>query len=187
MITWISNVVTGRYQHWNDTNNTYISFLLERSKEFPPAIEPLFTQFTLSSYTVVDFLVGPDKGSKRIIKIDPKTITSEQFRLLHNLNIWTFVALFGRQNPQLRDSFYAACRDFIGLEEVENGRSLTQTAIEMEEIDISKVCLTLYPEITCILKIRSKSIFDELMLTPLFTAVYSGAVEAYKKEIEKIK
>ena len=185
MITWLSNVVTGRFRHWNDANNTHISALFERSKEFPPAIESLLTQFTIASYIVVDSLFGPDKGNKRIIKIDSKNITAEQFRSLHNLNIWTFVALFGLQNPQIRDSVFAACEDFIGVGE--NERRMIQSVSEMEEIDVGRVCSTLYPQITKTLGIQGEGVLDCFMLSPLISTAYSGAMDRYKIEIEKLK
>lgn len=185
MITWLSNVFTGRFRHWNEANNSYVSALVERAKQFPPAIEPLFTELTAASYVVVDSLVGPDKGSKRIIKKDPKDITAEQFRSLHNLNIWTFVALFGLQNPQFRDSFFAACKDFIGIQE--NEKRMAHHVLEMHEIDVGKICSTLFPEITKILGHQDEGFLDWFMLTPSFSIAYSQALEAYKQAMENLK
>jgi hypothetical protein len=185
MITWFSNVISGRFRHWNDTNNAYVSALVERAQQFPPAIEPLFIQLTAASYVVVDSLVGPDQGRKRIIKKDSKQITAEQFRSLHHLNIWTFMALFGYQNPQFRDSFFAACKDFIGIQE--NEKRVAQAVLQMEKLDVATICSALFPEITRVLDYEGGSILDWLLLTPSFSLAYSQAVEAYKDAIIELE
>jgi len=185
MITWLLNVLTGRICHWNDANNSYLSALVDRAKQFPPAIEPLFTQFTFASYIVVDSLVGPNKESKRIIKKDLKSITAEQFRALHNLNIWTFVALFGLQNPSFRDACFAACKDFIGIQE--NEKKMVQRVLEMEKTDVGQICSTLFPEITKVLEYQDEGFTDWIMVTPAFTMGYSQAMEAYKRAMENLK
>jgi hypothetical protein len=114
--------------------------------------------------------VGPNQGSKRIVKIDPKKITADQFRSLHHLNIWTFMALFGHQNPQLRDSFFAACKDFIGIQE--NEKRIAQYVLQMEEIDVGKICSTLFTEMAAILKYEGDGFLDWYMLTPAFSIAY---------------
>ena len=185
MITWLSNILSGRYRHWNKANNIYLNTLVARAKQFPPAIAPLFFQFTAASSIVVDLLVGPDQGSKKIIKKDPKEITAEQFWSLHHLNIWTFVAVFGRQNPQFRDPLFMASEDFVGIQE--NEKRIAQFVLQMEGIDAGKICSTLFLEIAKILEYESEGFLDWYMLTPCFSIGYSHAMKKYKETLSRLK
>lgn len=184
MITWLSNVVTGRFKHWNEANTSYVTELVERAKAFPPAIAPLFVQFTAASHAVIDSLLGPDKGRKRIIKIDPLRIKPEQFQALHHLNLWTFVALFVQQNPQFRDSFFAACEDYVGIQDRE--KRITQFVLEMKSMDIGKLCSQLFPEIAAIIHYQGEHFPNWVLLTPLVATAYSEAMEAYKNAMRKM-
>lgn len=185
MITWLAGIVTGRARHWREANTAYINVLVEVSKEFPPAIAPLFKEFTIASYIIVKRLVMSNGGTEQIIKIDLKNISPEQFQSLHNLNIWTFLALFSHQNPQYRDSFFAACNDFIGIRE--NESRMVQFVSNMDDIDVGNICATLYSEISKILRIKSDGLVDWLMLTPTFSYAYSDAMESYKREMANLK
>ena len=179
MINWISNVLSGRYRHWNDENNTYVNDLVERAKQFPPAIKPLFTNFTMASYGVVESLIGPDQGRHKIIKKDSKKINGQQFQSLHHLNIWAFISIFCHQNPKFRDSFFTACQDFIGMQE--NERELTEKVLGMEELDVGEVCSILFPRVSKILEYESGDLLDWYKLTPYFSSAYTQALEAYKQ------
>lgn len=186
MITWLSNVITGRFQHWNEANNTYISVLYARTKQFPPAIEPLLFHFIVGSLVLVEWLVGPDKGRKRIIKKDANTISAQQFQSLHNLNIWTFMALFGHQNPEFHDSFFAACEDFIGIHE--NEALLLKLILQMKQIDAVELYSAQFAEVSKILDYRNDMDPRELYaFSCLAATAYSDAIQGHKEALAKLK
>lgn len=185
MITWLWNVISGRLKHWNEANNAYVSDLLERAKAFPPAIEALFVQFTAASYIVVDSLVGPSRGGRRIIKKDCRTISRTQYAALHHLNLWAFVASFGVLNPQFRESIFAACRDFVGITDPET--KVVQKILRYEKLDVGKICSDLWPEITDILGYRSDGVLEWFLLVPPFSAGFVKAMEKWKEAFKELR
>ncbi len=51
----------------------------------------------------MDVLIGPDKGSERLIKKDPLQITREQFARMHTVILEYLVGIFLRRNPSFSD------------------------------------------------------------------------------------
>lgn len=182
MITWASNVLNGRLRHWNEANNNYVSALAERAKRLPAGIEPLLFGLIAASYNLVNYLVGPDRGTKRIIKKDPNDITAEQFQALHHLNIWTFVALFRRQNPHFPNSFSDACTELIGIRK--SDLAIAEYIAQMKAIDgdeFFELCSKHFAEIAKILDYKDWDFRDCYMFASLFAVAYSDAIKSYKE------
>jgi hypothetical protein len=114
MITMLSNVLTGRFRYWNENCNKYFAILYGRADHFPPAISPLFKRCTAASYELIDVLVGPDHGKKRIFDIDPKDISMNQYKEMTHYCIWFFVLFLSRNVRDISEPFIDACTDFIG-------------------------------------------------------------------------
>ena len=181
MIRYISNVLSGRFRHWNDANNPHVSVLFERAKALPSSLQPLFAGFTVASHCLVIELLGPSKGNKRIIKIDPKDVTSEQFRSLHHLNIWTFAGMFVQQNPGFLETILLACKDFIGVRDNEN--VLVQYIAKMEKFDLGKVSSALLKEIGEILHCDTVDPRAIYFLTVNISIIYEEVMERYQQEL----
>lgn len=180
MLTWPYCLITGRLQHWVKENNSYVAILEEFAKTYPPAIEKLFLNFTASSYIVVNLLVGPESGRKRIIKKDVLEITGEQFEAIHTLIIWAFVALFVYQNPRLKDSHLEACETFLGFSE----EAIVKYVLQMDEINGSSMYSLgshLFSEIAKILDYQDVSFSGQYLFATIFMAAYSSAMEDYRE------
>ena len=72
VFTYIGNVVTGRFAHWNDANNQTIAEMWERSQEFPEHVRIPFQDFIVCCTSLMDVLLGPDKGRQRLITAFPR-------------------------------------------------------------------------------------------------------------------
>lgn len=112
MFKWIGNVLSGRYAHWNATNNAVVKELWERSERFPDELRQLiFRDFVTSSLLVVEYLLSPDKATEvlgidggRLIRQDPLQMGREQFWQLHGLLLQCMAGLFIKLNPWLAEA-----------------------------------------------------------------------------------
>lgn len=104
ILTYIGNVLTGRFAHWNDANNQTIADLWERSNGFPDSLKIPFQDFIVSSSSLMDVLLGPDKGRKRLIKKDPLRITRQQFSRMHAVILESLAGMFIQINPSFSES-----------------------------------------------------------------------------------
>ncbi len=184
MLNRVINILNGRILHWGNTNNVYIKLLIERAKHFPPKTEILLTQFSLASYLMSEELLGPDKGKNRIIKKDSKKVTAEQFKSLHNLHIWSFIALFCLQNSRYRKNILEVGKEFIDINknEIEMIR-LILSFKSMDNIDISQCTFTLFKKVCLILEYESKnSLQESLSFSPMLLILYSRAMKTCKVE-----
>lgn len=181
MINWAFNVCTGRIAHWNKANNSYISELVDRAKTFSPAIATLFVEFSGSSYTIVNYLVGPIRSQYRILKVDLRQITRDQFKSLHHINIWTLVAVFGFLNPKQAGSVLAACADFIGDDTRSKG--LVKDVFAMPEFDVSVVSRRLWLSYAVVLSIPSPDPLGWFRLIPIFTVACTSAIDRFKTKL----
>lgn len=187
MLNKLSNILTGRNRHWQVANKSYTDALWERSQNFPPAIASLLKNFTGASYFLVEELLGPEQGSKRLIKIDPLEITSDQFQSIHNLNIWSFVSLFCNLNPLHKDSIILACVTFIGLRENERQMAYDFDLMGVAEpTDIGQVCSRLHKELMNVLGIQNPGLLDWYLMTPTYSYVFKRALEIHKQDIASL-
>ena len=102
MLTWIGNVITGRFRHWNNTNNAQFTKLWERCAHLSPAMQIVFEEFLLASLSLVDLLLGPDKGRARLLRIDSLNVAQEQFVRLHCVQIAFVAGQYAALNKSMR-------------------------------------------------------------------------------------
>jgi len=114
VFTYIGNVVTGRFAHWNDANNQTIAEMWERSQHFPEHIKIPFQDFIICCTLLMDDLLGPDKGRQRLIKKDPLRITRQQFVRIQAIMLEAFSGMFLQLNPSFSDSFKGALAILTG-------------------------------------------------------------------------
>jgi hypothetical protein len=114
ILTYIGNVVTGRFAHWNSANNDTIVDLWERCNEFPEAIKIAFQEFIASSSSLMDVLLGPDRGRKRLVNKDPLRITRKQFARMHAVILECLAGVFIKLNPYCSESFKGALAILTG-------------------------------------------------------------------------
>lgn len=102
MLKWIGNVVSGRYAHWNAANNDQFMVLMERAESLGQPCCTVIRKCLLTSYTLVDYLLGPDKGKDRFLDIDLLSVGSHQFLQLHQIQLAGMAGLFSGINPSHR-------------------------------------------------------------------------------------
>jgi hypothetical protein len=107
MIRWLSNVLRGRYRHWNDANHRNFAVIWQRAELLSQQNRSVFQEFLVSSLTLVDLLLGPDKGHDRLLHRDPLSISPEQFVRLHYIHLAGMAGLFAAVNPNLQESLKA--------------------------------------------------------------------------------
>ncbi len=180
----LKNIISGTILHWVNANNDYVKYLTERANCFPPKIETLLVQFSLSSYLLSEELLGPDKGGNKIIKKDPKLVTAAQFKSLHNLQIWFFLALFSLQHPDYRKNILKAGKEFIDINEVEKEMVFLVLGFKsMDNFDVGQSAFTLYKKICLILKYNSvDSLSESLSYTHMVVELYYKAMRSCKIE-----
>lgn len=182
MLTWFLNEVTGRNRHWNYANVAYEQSLLERTKQFPLAIQRFLFCATDASRLAMYFLLSPARGSDRIVNIDPRKVSMLQFQQLHHLNIWVFTSMFSFQMPKFRQPFLAACNDFIGSAPHE--QKVCERILELPQIDVAEICSIVWPEIVSILQYNQVGLIDWITIAPVYTEAYLGAVEEFKAAMQ---
>jgi hypothetical protein len=79
MLNWFKNVITGSFSYWNTNCNKYVAEQYEKASAYPPAISALFRSAVSSGYLVVDAMLGPDHGVKRMFSVGVKEINHTQY------------------------------------------------------------------------------------------------------------
>jgi len=104
IFTYFGNVVTGRIAHWNDTNKQIVTDLWERAEQFPEPAKLIFLKFIGSSMYLVEELLGPHKGRKRLIRKDLRRVSRRQFADLYAILLESHVGMYLHVNrPSLSD------------------------------------------------------------------------------------
>jgi hypothetical protein len=183
IFTYIGNVVTGRFAHWNDANNQRINEMWERSQHFPEDIKIPFQDFISSCSLLMNYLLGPDQGCKRLIKKDPLRITRQQFRSIHAIILEAFVGMFLKLNPSFSDSFKPSLAILTGKNPDES-RILRFTE-QMGNPDISEIGCAAWEEIIAAAESpQGSGALDAYPFSMLFGAV---ALESFKDVRGKLK
>ena len=107
---YVSNVVTGRFAHWNTTNNAMVSEIWKHWDKVEDRAVPYLKQFTTSALNTLENLVGPNaKGRLDKGLIDVKSLTQEDFYKAYLLLFWYFTLLL----PSTHERVKKSCRKGI--------------------------------------------------------------------------
>lgn len=160
MLRWLSNVVSGRIRHWNDTNNSVVTVLWQRCGGLSAEGQAVYKEIIASSASLADRLLGPDRGSNRLLSVDPKAVSKSEFARLHNIQVAAMAGMFAAINPFLRDSLQAALS--------------TLTAHDPEATDIFREYASATPD----LKSAGPALWSRLVALT-HAPTHSGAMFAY--------
>ncbi len=148
ILTYVGNVVTGRVAHWNDANNQTIADLWERTNDFPDPLKISFRAFIVASSSLMDVLLSPDKGRKRLIKRDPLRIARQQFARMHAVILECLAGMFIQLNPSFSESCKGALAILTGRDP---DRSRIIQLIEgMDQLDVMATGCAAWEEIIMI-------------------------------------
>ena len=99
LLWYFFNVVSGRLYHWSITNDTVSNELWENAKRLAEPFDGIFKHFVVASSIVVENLFGPrSKASKRLVSVNIKKMSVEQFRELYTSLLTYFVFIFFTTN-----------------------------------------------------------------------------------------
>ncbi len=177
IFTYIGNVVTRRFVHWNDANNQTIAELWERSNRFPEPIKILFQDFIVSCTSLMEVLLGPDKGRQRLIKKDPLRITRQQFARLHAIVLESLAGMFLQLNPSFSESFKRALAILTGGNPDQS--RIIQLTEAMDEPDVMAIGCAAWEEI--IMAAESSQGTTALDAYPFATLLGSIGVQSFKE------
>lgn len=119
LLNWLYNVFTGTFLHWNKNCNKYVASLHTSSVALSPPLNHLVINSINAAYNVVESLVGPDQGSERILRIDPKQINSSQYRAMINMFIWVFVGRIASVYRETAERLYQTTSKLIDISDSE--------------------------------------------------------------------
>ena len=146
--TYIGNVITGRFAHWNDANNQTIAEMWERSEQFPEHIKIPIQDFIVCCTSLMDVLLGPDKGRQRLIRKDPLRITRQQFARIHAIMLEAWSGIFLQANPSSSDSFKGALAILTGRNPDQS--RIFQLTEETDEPDLMAIGCAVWEEVVAI-------------------------------------
>ena len=176
VFTYIGNIVTGRFAHWNDANNKTIAEMWQRSEQFPEQIKIPFQDFIVCCTSLMDVLLGPDKGRQRLIKKDPLQITQQQFARIHAIMLEVFSGMFLQVNPSLSKSFKGALAILTGRKPDQS--RIIQLTEEMDQPDVMAIGCAAWEEIVAIAE--SSQGTTALDAYPFATLLGSVAAQSFK-------
>lgn len=146
--TFVGNVVRGRFAHWNDTNNRALTELWERSQRLPDETRIPFQTFLGWLASVMDYLLGPNKGADRFIKKDPLQVTREQFTRMHTLILEYLVGMFLQANPSFSNRMTEALAVLTGRNPAQS--RLFQLIAGMKKPDMMAAGFVIWEELVSI-------------------------------------
>jgi hypothetical protein len=161
-----------------------IGTVLARAREFPPAIAPLFSNFSVASVSIIDWIIGAYEkdgflGGEYIRPDD------DQFLRLFTIGFWTFLGVFLRTNEEFRSAFSGAAIDFVGLNQA--GKKIIACTMLADNLDLSEVSKILLEECSAIVGRSPKPIAGVLGVSGIITSSYKSALDGYWKELGKLK
>lgn len=102
---YLLNVLTGKYAHWNTTNNVIVSEIWGHWDKVEEDAVPYLKQFVTSALNTLDNLIGPNSRmgfSKDLI--DVKTLNQEDFYKAYLLLLWYFTLLLPSTHAKTQDA-----------------------------------------------------------------------------------
>jgi hypothetical protein len=107
---YLTNVLTGRYAHWNSTNNAVFSEIWQHWDKVEDTAAPYLKQFGTSALNTLEKIIGPNSKT-RLDKglIDVKSLTQEDFYKAYLLLFWYFTLLL----PSTHEGVKASCKKGI--------------------------------------------------------------------------
>jgi hypothetical protein len=176
VLNYIGNVISGRLVHWNDENKRLIAELWERSNEFPEPIKSAFQDFIVTCSSLMDILLGPNRGHQRLIKKDPLQITRPQYARIQAITLECLVGMFLQLNPSVADSFKEALQILTGRDLDQS--STFQLTQSMKEPDVMDIGCAAWKEIVAVAEASQGT--TPLDAYPFATVLGSFAAQSFK-------
>lgn len=182
VFTYIGNVITGRFAHWNDANNNTIAEMWERSEQFPEHIKIPFQDFIVCCTSLMDVLLGPDKGRQRLIRTDLLKVTRQQFARIHAIMLEAFSGMFLQVNPSFSDSFKGTLAILTGRNPDQS--RIIQLTEDTDEPDVMAIGSAVWEEVVAIAE--SSQGTTALDAYPFATLLGSLAAQSFKDVRNKL-
>lgn len=93
-LRYLRNVLTGRYRHWNTEHVPLVATLRQRVRELPPFERSVLLGAVVASTLLVNQLLGPDAGKRRLLRADARRLTQQEFWHIYFLLMSAFLAIF---------------------------------------------------------------------------------------------
>lgn len=182
IITYFSNVVTGRFGHYNDARDRFINYVWYEVEKYPEPIKAFYRNLCKSIIFIVEELIGPQKGNKRLIKIDPLKISKKKINTIFGYTLATLVSVYLKINNNSKSEILKSYED-IAKSKLEN-TALFKQIMKAQKVDVTTFAYDYYNFITKdILGLSSNEILEWIYIAPILTSAYLSFIEGFKEDI----
>lgn len=183
LFSYLYNVVTGQYAHWNDTNNQIVSSLWERVESLDPPQETIYRHFVIGAALCVDYLLNPDKGEDRVLNVNPREVDFDQFRELYTLLLSSMARTYEALNPSLSSIIRDGYKQVTGTQ-LEGG-PMPLSRDEDGDPDLSHVATEIWGSVVEVSgSDQGDTMLEAYPFITLYLTVLSDAFEDINNEID---
>jgi len=177
---YLSDVISGRIKHLNETKNVVISDLWSKLEKIRAPNDFILKRFLVAVGWTADSLMGMHTAKvKRIVDIDPKEIDIEQFRQLYAVLLSYFVFLLYFTHPFLKDELKKSLLELTDRPEV--ARRILQSLDKIGKMDLLTIGTEVWRRIVGILDCGEEM---DIVQISVFTEL---SFSAYKRAGDDIK
>jgi hypothetical protein len=187
-MSYITNVLSGRLGHFNSTSTCFAIECKNKLQNIQRPYDIILLILLQAVQYLFHTLLLEKSGDDRIIKVNVKKISYEQFRQLYCVVLSFFVTIFCALNPSYKKDL--AYNLFNILDEPEMSERVLSTFDSIginknfkREIDIMPIAVVLWAEVVDVLNSGDKEdIKAVLSFINICLAIYGGVFETIKKE-----
>lgn len=179
---YLKCVLTGTLAYWNTHKTEYQLQLRQKAGSYPPAIAALLEYLVdVSGGILVHEFLDPI-GKHRVIIVDVKQISPEQFKSLIHHGMVALLSVFIIKNPELQSKSFAALDDLIKMTPTEH--ELAKNILsDRDSFDVSKVTNYTVNSMRSVLNLHSVSLIETYVASVLFAHSYRIFEKAYLESL----
>lgn len=177
---YLSDVISGRIKHLNETKNVVISDLWNKLEKIRAPNDFILKRLLVAVGWTADSLMGMHAAKvKRIVDIDPKEIDIEQFRQLYAVLLSYFVFLLYFTHPFLKDELRESLLELTDRPEI--ATRLLQSLDKIGKMDLLTIGTEVWRRVVKILG------YDEEMNMVQISVFTELSFSEYKNAGDDIK
>ena len=179
--TYVSNVITGRFGHFNTAREQFYEIIMKSIKDFPKSPKLFYAQMFPYANHIVEHLIGPSKGNKRILKIDPLKISQQNIVNLYLHTYYLLTCIYTKINSSDKESVIQSYNKLFNAD-IGNAKLLLKLHSK-SDFDLTQIVPDWFRQAKNEVGVDTGNVLDWCLLTPHIMFAYTSFIERINESL----